>query len=59
MILCIEIRIDPKSFAIALLDRSGHAMPKERLSAGEKQVFAVALLWALGRTSGRPAACNH
>lgn len=29
-------------------------MPTERLSAGERQVFAVALLWALGRTSGRP-----
>ena len=49
-----QIRIDPESFEIALLDRNGHAMSKERLSAGEKQVFAVALLWALGRTSGRP-----
>ena len=49
-----QIRIDPKSFEIVLLDGHGHAIPKERLSAGEKQVFAVALLWALGRTSGRP-----
>ena len=49
-----QIRIDPESFEIALFDRNGHAMSKERLSAGEKQVFAVALLWALGRTSGRP-----
>lgn len=49
-----QIRIDAESFEITLLDRSGHAIPKERLSAGEKQVFAVALLWALGRTSGRP-----
>ena len=49
-----EIRVDPESFEITLFDRNGHAMPKERLSAGEKQVFAVALLWALGRTSGRP-----
>ncbi|MGE0702447.1 MAG: DNA sulfur modification protein DndD [Vicinamibacterales bacterium] len=49
-----QIRIDPESFEIALLDQSGHFIPKERLSAGEKQVFAVALLWALGRTSGRP-----
>lgn len=49
-----EIRIDPESFEITLLDRHGHRIPKERLSAGEKQVFAVALLWALGRTSGRP-----
>lgn len=49
-----EIRIDPGSFAITLYDRNGHTMSKERLSAGEKQIFAVALLWALGRTSGRP-----
>ena len=49
-----RIRIDPESFDIALLDRKDHAMPTERLSAGERQVFAVALLWALGRTSGRP-----
>ena len=49
-----QIRIDAESFEITLLDKSGHAIPKERLSAGEKQVFAVALLWALGRTSGRP-----
>jgi DNA sulfur modification protein DndD len=49
-----QIRIDAQSFEITLLDKSGHTIPKERLSAGEKQVFAVALLWALGRTSGRP-----
>lgn len=49
-----QIRIDPESFEITLLDRHGREIPKERLSAGEKQVFAVALLWALGRTSGRP-----
>lgn len=49
-----QILIDAESFEIRLLDKGGHAIPKERLSAGEKQVFAVALLWALGRTSGRP-----
>ena len=49
-----KIRIDPQSFNVALFDRHGHLMSKERFSAGEKQVFAVALLWALGRTSGRP-----
>jgi DNA sulfur modification protein DndD len=49
-----QIRIDAESFDIALLDKQGNRVPKERLSAGEKQVFAIALLWALGRTSGRP-----
>jgi len=49
-----EMRIHPETFEIELLSKTGHVVPKERLSAGEKQVFAVALLWALGRTSGRP-----
>jgi DNA sulfur modification protein DndD len=29
-------------------------MPKASLSAGEKQIYAIAMLWALARTSGRP-----
>jgi len=49
-----QIRINAESFDITLLDKRGNRIPKERLSAGEKQVFAIALLWALGRTSGRP-----
>ncbi len=49
-----RIRIDPRSFEVALFDYDGHTLPKEALSAGEKQVLAVALLWALSRTSGRP-----
>jgi len=47
------IRVDPKSFAVALLDRDGRELPKERLAAGEKQIYAVALLWALAKASGR------
>jgi DNA sulfur modification protein DndD len=49
-----QIRINPETFEISLIDKAGQPVPKERLSAGEKQVFAIALLWALGRTSGRP-----
>ncbi len=48
------VRIDAQTFGIELLDKSGETVPKNRLSAGEKQIFAVALLWALARTSGRP-----
>jgi DNA sulfur modification protein DndD len=47
------IRVDPESFSVTLIDRSGHALPKDRLAAGEKQIYAVALLWALARASGR------
>jgi len=49
-----EIRVDPTSFSVHLLDQHGVALPKEELSSGEKQIFAIALLWGLARTSGRP-----
>ena len=48
-----EIRVDPETFSVTLVDTKGHLLPKERLAAGEKQVYAVALLWSLARASGR------
>ncbi len=48
-----EVRVDPKTFGVTLVDRNGHQLPKERLAAGEKQIYAVALLWSLARASGR------
>lgn len=47
------IRVDPATFGVTILDKAGRELPKERLSAGEKQIYAVALLWALAKTSGR------
>ena len=52
--LVADVEIDPVSFAITLIDRAGNGMPKASLSAGEKQIYAIAMLWALARTSGRP-----
>jgi DNA sulfur modification protein DndD len=49
-----RILIDPKTFAITLYDRVGQALAKERLSEGEKQIFAIAVLWGLARASNRP-----
>ncbi|TCP03383.1 DNA sulfur modification protein DndD [Rubrivivax gelatinosus] len=46
-------KIDPTTFRVTLFNRSGVATPKDRLSAGEKQIFAIAMLEALGKTSGR------
>ena len=48
-----SISIDPKTFNISLSDASGNKIPKDELSAGEKQIFAVSMLWALASTSGR------
>ena len=49
-----RIAIDPLTFAITLYDGSGHGVPKQRLSEGEKQIFAVAVLWGLARAAARP-----
>lgn len=49
-----SMRIDPRSYHVTLFDRRGRELPKQDLSAGEKQLYAVALLWAMARVSGRP-----
>src|SRR5207244_6885097 len=32
----------------------GHALSRQRLSKGEKQIFAISMLWGLARASARP-----
>jgi DNA sulfur modification protein DndD len=49
-----KIDISPNDFSVTLWDRNGQIIPKNQLAAGEKQIYAVAMLWALARTSGRP-----
>lgn len=45
--------VSPHDFTVTLYDQAGHVVPKKRLSAGEKQIYAIAMLEALGKTSGR------
>lgn len=49
-----SVRIDPVSFQIALLDATGAEVPFQSFSAGERQLLATAILWALAKVSGRP-----
>jgi len=49
-----EITVNPKTYQITLYDDLGRVIPRERLSAGEKQILAVSILWGLANTSGRP-----
>ena len=49
-----RIQIDPSTFAITLFNHVGHALPRERLSEGEKQIFAISVLWGLARASAHP-----
>lgn len=46
-------RVDPRNFTVKLLNRQGRELRKAQLSAGEKQIYAIAMLDALTRTSGR------
>ncbi len=48
------LAINPHTFEVKLLDGSGQVVPKASLSAGEKQIYAISLLWALAKVSGRP-----
>jgi DNA sulfur modification protein DndD len=52
--LVSELRIDPKEFGVELRNGDGRTISSDRLSAGERQLLAVSLLWGLGRASGRP-----
>ncbi|WEJ99480.1 MAG: DNA sulfur modification protein DndD [Candidatus Sphingomonas phytovorans] len=48
-----DARIDRTTFETTLIDRDGNEITKSALSAGEKQIYAIAMLWALAHTSGR------
>lgn len=48
-----KVEIDPSNFVFELVGQDGTIIPKADLSAGERQIFAISMLWALGRTSGR------
>lgn len=52
--LITDVEIDPETHDVALAGADGHAMPATELSAGERQLLAVALLWGLARASGQP-----
>lgn len=46
-------RIDPNTFSVELSYSTGKTIDREQLSAGEKQIYATAMLEALGKVSGR------
>jgi len=52
--LVSRLTIDPDNFDITLYGKDGHRLEPARLSAGERQLLGVALLWGLAKASGRP-----
>ncbi len=49
-----RIEINAETFSVTLYDTYNQPLAKEKLSAGEKQIYTTALLWGLARTSGKP-----
>ncbi|EOD9421761.1 DNA sulfur modification protein DndD [Vibrio campbellii] len=47
------IYICPESFSLTLLSASNEALSPSRLSAGERQLLAIAILWGLSEASGK------
>ncbi|WP_377639276.1 DNA sulfur modification protein DndD [Oryzobacter terrae] len=52
--LITDVQIDPDTHDVALTGVDGHRLPAKDLSAGERQLLAVALLWGLARAAGQP-----
>lgn len=52
--LISTVNVDPDSFAVSIQGTSGKELPLERLSAGERQLFATAVLSALIRERKSP-----
>jgi len=46
-----KILINPSDFSTELLDYNGLTVKKENISAGEKEIYAIAILWGLAKIS--------
>ena len=46
-----DLNIDDTTYEVSISDRNGHEIRKSALSAGEKEVYAISLLWGLAQTS--------
>jgi len=49
-----QIEIEPKNYTLTLYTATQEKVLPESLSAGERQLLAVSILWGLSRASGRP-----
>lgn len=52
--LVTRLLIHPETFSLTLFSSTGGVLPAESLSAGERQLLGIALLWGLAKASGRP-----
>ena len=50
----VSIKIEPLTFNLKLFDKKNNEMEASKLSAGERQLLSISILWGLAKTSGRP-----
>jgi DNA sulfur modification protein DndD len=48
-----SIRINPETYDLTLLDSNKEQIEKTTLSAGEKQILMISIIWAIFKCSGR------
>ena len=49
-----DIFINPDDFSLSLINKQSESISPKRLSAGERQLLAISILWGLAKASGRP-----
>ncbi|MFJ8099437.1 DNA sulfur modification protein DndD [Lysinibacillus sp. NPDC096212] len=49
-----RFKINPNTFDITFENMHNEVLPKRRLSAGEKEIFSISLVWALAKASQKP-----
>ncbi|MDB3856247.1 DNA sulfur modification protein DndD, partial [Halieaceae bacterium] len=49
-----DIHINTDDFSLEVISKSNEVVPSSRLSAGERQLLAISILWGLAKASGRP-----
>lgn len=49
-----SIKINQDQFKMTIYNVKGEEIPSNQLSAGERQLLAISILWGLGKASGRP-----
>ena len=52
--LVTRLSIHPETFSLTLFGGTGEVLAAEALSAGERQLLGIALLWGLAKASSRP-----
>lgn len=48
-----RIEMNPETLDYFYIDKEGNEIPKNSLSAGEKQLMVISMLWALAKCSGK------